>query len=166
MSALGRSLLQALVLYCCFASAMALAFVAILFVLTWLSASQWVLIGAAFAGPTLLVGVLPWLGLAYVLSSARFPVRWHWFVSAIAALAATGGVRYLPFLSLGRGFVGQIQGVCRYQAGEIVTFSSFFACAVTTWSTLVQGAVIYAGAAGAILFLVVSALQRTLPRRS
>jgi hypothetical protein len=165
LNTFGRSLLHASVLYCCAAAVLAAALVGSLLLLLWLSGPSTLAVVVSLAGPVFLVALLPWLGLAYIFASSRFPVRWNWFVSTIAALAATQGVRLLP-VNLGASFAGQIRAVCSYSPGEIVGQSSFLVCAGTAWSALVQGAIIYAAAAGAILLAAVWALRHFLPRRA
>lgn len=147
-----RSLIYAWTLYFCTTAVLAALFVVALFLLSWLSPASDLGVAASLVGPLILVVLLPWVGLTYIFTSKRFPVQWHWLISAIAALAATQGLRLLPS-TLRPNITSQIRSVCDRQPGDLVELPNFLSCAGTTWSALVQGAVIDATTAGAVLWL-------------
>jgi len=153
-----RLLLQAFVLYCCITATLAAALLALVFLSLWLSPASDLAVATSLVGAPVLLLLLPWLGLTYIFASKRFPVQWHWLISTIAALAATQGLRLLPSTFRLKP-VSQIQSVCGVQPGEMFEFPNLLHCAGTAWSALVQGAIIDAAAAGAVLTAAAWALS-------
>ena len=162
---LPRLLLQAFVFYCCIAAALAAAFLALVFLLLWLSPASDLAVAASLLGAPVLLILLPWLGLTYIFASKRFPVQWPWLFSTIAALAATQGLRLLP-PTFRPNLISQIQSVCGAQPGEMVELPNILHCAGAAWSALVQGAIIDAAAAGAILVVAALALGHQKRRQA
>ncbi|MEK8088105.1 hypothetical protein WNB94_17010 [Aquabacterium sp. A3] len=153
-----RLLRQAFVLYCCITATLAAAFLALVFLLLWLSPASDLAVATSLVGAPVLLLLLPWLGLSYIFASKRFPVQWHWLISTIAALAATQGLRLLPSTFRLKP-ASQIQSVCSAQPGEMIELPNLLHCASTAWSALVQGAIIDAATAGAVLIAAAWALN-------
>ncbi|MFN3885720.1 MAG: hypothetical protein ACK4MG_02075 [Aquabacterium sp.] len=165
MKDLPRLLLQAFVIYCCVTATLAAAFLALVFLLLWLSPASDLALAASLAGAPALLLFLPWLGLTYIFASKRFPFQWHWLISTIAALAATQGLRLAPS-TFRPNLTSQIRSVCGAQPAEMAEQQNFLHCAGTAWSALVQGAIIDAAVAGAILMVAAWVLGLKKRRQS
>ena len=103
------------------------------------------------------VGVLPWLLLAYVAASKRFGIGWHWAVAAVASLLVVECSR----ISLAGVFdirvvTEMIRSACSVRVDAPITQlqGRAVSCALASWSSLTTAALVRAVTAGMLLVAV------------